>query len=228
MLLNNLDHRHLRVITSRGAAYGDNVMSVATFPQEFRQIQAQSPIVFHQGEQGFQPLALLGLRLGENLLLDGMRWDAPYVPLALQRQPFLIGQQAEGPMVHLDLDSPRVSTSEGEPLFREHGGTSDFLDHISQVLRTLHDGLLATQAFVARISAHGLLEPFTFEATLESGVACRLAGLYTVHEERLRSLDAATVAELHHHGDLEPLYMAVASIAQFRHLLDRLNRRHAD
>ncbi|PPU78552.1 peptidase [Xanthomonas cucurbitae] len=228
MLLNNLDHHDLRVITAHGAAYGDNVMSAATFPQEFRQLQAQYPIVFHRSSEGrFQPLALLGLRLGENLFLDGARWDAPYVPLAIQRQPFLIGQQPEGPMVHVDMDSPRLSRHDGEPLFREHGGTTAFLDHISQLLRTLHDGLAASDAFVERAQRYELLEPFVFEATLDNGLDCRLAGLYTVHEERLRALGNTALLDLHRHGDLEPLYMAVASIAQLRHLLERLNRRHA-
>ncbi|RBD01360.1 peptidase, partial [Xanthomonas oryzae pv. oryzae] len=219
VLLNNLDHRDLRVITAHGAAYGDEVVSAATFPQEFRQLQAQYPIVFHRsGERSFQPLALLGLRLGENLFLDGARWDAPYIPLSIQRQPFLIGEQPDGPMVHIDLDSPRISSAEGELLFREHGGTTDFLDRISQVLRTLHDGLAASDAFVERVLRYDLLEPFVFEATLNNGLECRLAGLYVVHEERLRALDEAALLELHRHGDLEPLYMAVASIAQFRHL----------
>ncbi|KGE50733.1 SapC family protein [Xanthomonas axonopodis pv. vasculorum] len=228
VLLNNLDHRDLRVITAHGAAYGDDVMSAATFPQEFRQVQAQYPIVFHRsGERSFQPLVLLGLRLGENLFLDGARWDAPYVPLAIERQPFLIGEQPDGPVVHVDLDSPRVSTTEGQLLFREHGGTTEFLDHISQVLRTLHDGLAASTAFVDRALRYELLEPFVFEATLNNGLECRLAGLYVVHEERLRTLDDAALLELHRHGDLEPLYMAVASIAQLRHLVERMNRRHA-
>ncbi|AZR25062.1 peptidase [Xanthomonas vasicola] len=228
MLLNNLDHRDLRVITAHGAAYGDDVMSAATFPQEFRQLQAQYPIVFHRsGERSFRPLVLLGLRLGENLFLHGARWDAPYIPLSIQRQPFLIGEQPDGPMVHVDLDSPRVSSTEGELLFREHGGTTEFLDHISQVLRTLHDGLVASTAFVERALRYDLLEPFVFEAALNNGLECRLAGLYVVHEERLRALDDAALLDLHRHGDLEPLYMAMASIAQFRHLLERMNRRHA-
>ncbi|RWU13813.1 peptidase [Xanthomonas phaseoli pv. manihotis str. CIO151] len=228
MLLNNLDHRDLRVISAHGAAYGDDVMSAATFPQEFRQVQAQYPIVFHRsGERSFQPLALLGLRLGENLFLDGAHWDAPYIPLAIERQPFLIGEQPDGPMVHVDLDSPRISRTEGEPLFREHGGTTEFLDRISQVLRTLHDGLAASTGFVERALRYDLLEPFVFQATLNNGLECRLAGLYVVHEERLRALNDAALLELHRHGDLEPLYMAVASIAQLRHLLERMNRRHA-
>lgn len=95
------------------------------------------------------------------------------------------------------------------------------------MLRALHDGLAASQAFVARLLGYDLLEAFVFEATLQNGLECRLTGLYAVHEERLRALDDAALLDLHRHGDLEPLYMAVASIAQFRHLLDRMQRRHA-
>ncbi|OWB28440.1 hypothetical protein XocBAI15_06995 [Xanthomonas oryzae pv. oryzicola] len=73
-------------------------------------------------------------------------------------------------MVHIDLDSPRISSAEGELLFREHGGTTDFLDRISQVLRTLHDGLAASDAFVEHVLRYDLLEPFVFEATVNNGL----------------------------------------------------------
>ena len=63
VLLNNVEHRDLRVITRHGADLGDNVMYALTFPAEFRNIQAHYPIVFHPTEQGeFVPLALFGFR----------------------------------------------------------------------------------------------------------------------------------------------------------------------
>jgi len=53
----------------------------------------------------------------------------------------------------------------------------------------------------------------------------RLAGFYTVNEERLRAVDGAAIAALHAQGFLEPLYMIVASTVHFRDLIDRRNRR---
>ena len=97
VLLNNIDHRDLRVVTARGAAWGDAVMSTPTFPAEFRDIQAYYPIAFQKNDDGtLQPVALFGFQAGQNLFLDGERWDAAYVPLAIERQPFLIGTQADG------------------------------------------------------------------------------------------------------------------------------------
>src|SRR3546814_18297571 len=85
-MLNNIDHRDLRVDTRRGARFGDQVMSSVTFPAEFRSVQAHYPIVFRAtSDDGFQPIALFGLREGENLFLDGDRWDATCLPLAVEQ-----------------------------------------------------------------------------------------------------------------------------------------------
>lgn len=227
VLLNNIDHARLRVVAARGAAYGDAVMHAATFPAEMRNVQACYPIVFQKTADGaFQPLALFGFTPGQNLFLDGDRWGAPYIPLAIERQPFLIGRDGEALVMHVDLDSPRIGNDAGEPLFLPHGGTSEFLERMNSVLRALHEGLQATPAFIDALLAHDLLESFVLDIQLDNGSEHRLAGFYTIHEERLRALDGAALERLHRHGHLEPIYMAVASLAHFRDLIDRANRRN--
>ena len=114
VLLNNVEHKNLRVITRRGARFGDAQMAAPTFPAEFRNIQACYPIVFRQTTDGvgFEPIALLGFQEGENLFLQGERWDAVYIPMLVERQPFLIGMGgADGQdlTVHIDIENPRVS-----------------------------------------------------------------------------------------------------------------------
>ncbi|MFZ5548633.1 MAG: SapC family protein [Pseudomonadota bacterium] len=226
--LNNIDHRDLRITTVRAAEYGDDVMSAVTFPAEFRNIQAHYPIVFQPlangAEGGFQPIALLGLQPGQNLFLRHGRWDAPYVPLAIERQPFLIGFDQGEPVVHVDMDSPRITRGAhevGEAVFLPYGGHSEYLERVNSVLQALHQGLQATPAFVAALQRHQLLEPFGLEFEFADGSAHRWAGCHTIHEERLARLDAAAVAELHRAGHLHDIYMAVASVARFRDLIAR-------
>lgn len=227
VLLNNVDHRDLRVITERGAAYGDDVMYALTFPAEFRSIQAHYPIVFGKSAEGqFQPLALLGFQAGQNLFLGTQGWDAAYLPLTIERQPFLIGTGREL-MVHVDLDSPRISRTRGEPLFREHGGTTEFLEHMSSLLRTIHHGLAGSGAFAGALLEHNLIESFVFDVQLAGGETHRLAGFYTIHEERLANLGAAALESLHRAGHLQAIYMIVASVAHFPALAERQNRRNA-
>ena len=230
-LLNNIDHRDLRVVTARGARWGDDVMSALTFPAEFRSVQAYYPIVFQKSADGsFQPVALFGFRAGQNLFLgrdhpDGEGWDAGYVPLAVERQPFLIGLSEGGePMVHIDLDHPRVGQAEGEPLFRAHGGTTETLERAASVLQALHEGLGTTPAFVEALLREELLESFVLDVESEDGQPFRLAGFYTIHEERLGQLAPETLAALQRDGHLEAIYMAMASLSHFRDLIDRVRR----
>lgn len=226
--LNDIDHKHLRIDTRRSAALGDDVAFVPTFPAEFRNLQAHYPIVFRKDANGaLHPIAVLGFQEGRNLFLDGDRWDASYLPLAIERQPFLIGKGDDDLTVHIDLDSPRVGSEAGIALFREQGGNTDYLDRVASVLLALHNGLEGVAAFVDALLALELLESFVLDVELDDGSANRLTGFYAINEDRLRALDAAALGGLHAAGHLEPVFMAVASVANFRGLIERMNRSRA-
>lgn len=228
VLLNNIDHRNLRVITDRGAAYGDNRMSALSFPDEFRLLQACYPIVFRKLDDGsVEPHALFGFQEGENLFLEGDRWDALELPLTVEREPFLIGVDGEQLMVHVDLDSPRLSTTEGEAVFLAHGGSSAYLERINSTLLTIHQGLQRSRSFIGALLEHELLESFVLDIRLDDGSDNRLHGFYAINEERLAALDGAALGRLHRDGFLAPVYMALASLSNLRQLIERKNRRHA-
>lgn len=229
VLLNNVDHKDLRVITTRGARYGDDVMYAITFPAEFRNIQAHYPIVFRKNAQGqFESIALLGFQERQNLFLAQHGWDASYIPLTIERLPFLIGVSADQqPMMHVDLDSPRISRTEGEAIFREHGGNTEFLERMSSVLLAIHDGIASVQPFVAALLEHQLLESFVLDVQLADGSQNRLAGFYTLNEERLPGLSGAVLERFNRAGYLQAIHMVLASQSQFRALIERMNKRNA-
>ncbi len=232
-VLNNVAHRDLRIVTTRGAAWGDDLMSTVVFPSEFRDLQAHYPIVFQKTGDGtgFQPIALLGLQDGQNLFLGPQGWDAHVLPMAIERLPFMIGRDGGELMVHVDLAHPRVlqgpQSSAGEPVFLPHGGNTEFLERITSLLSAIDEGVHATPAFVQALLQHELLESFVLDIELIDGSACRLAGLYTVNEERLATLDGNALDALHRAGHLQPIYMALASMSHLRDLIERLNRRLA-
>jgi len=225
--LDNVTHRDLRVVTARGAAWGDDQMSTPVFLSEFRSVQATYPIVFQQGENdsGLHPVALLGLRAGENLFLDGRGWDAHYIPLALERGPFMIGRAGTELMVHVDMASPRLVRGEGEPVFLPHGGSAEYLERMNSVLLAIHQGVEALPAFMGALMRHELLESFVLDIEAADGSQNRLAGFYTINEERLATLAAPAVAELHTKGWLASIYMVLASTAHLRDLIERYNKR---
>ena len=226
VLLNNVEHQALRVIAERGGAYGDNLMSCPTFPSEFRDVQATYPIVFRETDDavGFEPLALFGFQEGENLFLDAKGWDASHVPMAVQRFPFLIGRSGEELNIHIDLDSPRVSRAAGEALFLPYGGVTPYLESVTSLLRTIHEGLQQTPAFIAALREHELIESFVADIELEDGSQNRLAGFYTIDEDRLLRLPGTVLERLNRAGHLQSIYMVLASLSNFRGLIERKQR----
>lgn len=229
VLLNNLEHKDLRVIADHGAAYGDDVMFSLTFPLEFREVQAHYPIVFRRtgdAADAYEALALFGFESGENLFLGPRGWDAHYVPLAIERHPFLIGRHGDELSVHIDLDHPRVNKTVGQELFLPYGGTSPYLERVNSVLLTLHQGLQAMPAFVQALVEHELLESFVADIELKDGSQHRLTGFHTINEERLQALPGAALERLNRAGHLQAIYMVVASLANFRDLIARRERRH--
>ena len=229
VLLNNVDHKDLRIITAHGARYGDNVMTVFAFAPEFRNLQAHYPIVFYKSADGsgFQSAALLGFEEGENLFLGMNGWDAAYVPLAIQRQPFLIGESQGEMVMHIDMESSRVSTSQGESVFLEFGGNTDYLTRMNSVLLAIHQGAEGMPDFQAALQELELLESFVFDIEMADGMQNRLTGFYTINEERLSNLSGAVLERLNRLGYLQPIYMVIASLSNLRALAERKYRAHA-
>jgi hypothetical protein len=222
------DHRNLRVQTVRGADLGDAVMCCIAVPDEFRQVQNDYPILFRLDVERdtFTALAMFGFQNGENLFLDGGRWHAEYLPLAIDIQPFLIGGSAADreKQVHIDLASPRIAAAEGMRIFDEDGQPTPYLEAVIAKLGALDAGYQESHDFFAALRRHALLEPLSLEITLDDGSTNRLVGFHVIDEARLRALDAATTAELHEAGHLMPIFMALASLGKLRGLIARKNR----
>jgi hypothetical protein len=228
-LLNNIEHKDLRIIAGHRPGLGSEVAWVPTYADEFRSLQAHYPIIFRQGEEGgaFEAIALLGFTEDENLFLENGSWDAAVVPMLHARQPFYIGRNGDELMIQVDLDHPRVSMreGEGEPVFKPHGGNTDYLEQVSSMLSTIHNGVQANIGFLDALRRHELLDGFVLDMQFDNGDQNRMAGFYTIHEERLAALDAGAIAELHGAGYLGPIYFALASLSNFRGLIDRKNKK---
>jgi hypothetical protein len=234
-LLNNIDHKDLKIDIRRSAELGDNVWYAVTFPEEFRNLQRHYPIFFikNPNDGEFESVAMFGVEDGENLFLGDDGWNASYIPLSIMRQPFLIGFQDKArdgetvrePVVTVDMDSPRVRAEQGEPVFLEHGGSSDYLEQVNSILNMLYQGLSGSKSFYKALTELDLIESFVLDVELDDGSEHRLAGFYTINEDVLKELDGIQLEKLHRAGYLEPIYMVIASMSRLSDLLEIKNER---
>jgi hypothetical protein len=236
-MLNNVTHKDLRVITRQAAEFGDKLGSVLTFPTEYGDVQREYPIFFRKDAQTgeFGSVALLGFAKDENLFLDETGWHARYIPGVIARGPFLIGfqqQQVDGetrtePVIHVNMEDPRVSTTDGEPVFLPQGGNSPYLERMAAILKGLHEGVSISKAMFEAFTAHDLIEPVKIEIRFSPEERYDLVGLYTISEPKLRALEGDALDQLHKSGFLQGAYLVLASLNNMKTLIDMKHQRRA-
>jgi hypothetical protein len=234
VLLNNVDHHDLKIMPGQATAPGEAANQVLVLPTEFEAAQRDFPIILREDATGqLRPVALLGLSREENVFLDAAgRWQARHVPLMVQRGPFSIVAASEGrggvagePMIRVELDDPRLSRTEGTPLFLPHGGQTPYLQQISEVLRAIWLGHQLLDPMIAAFSAAGLLRPVNLELRTGENEIYAIANAVTIDRERLASLDGAALEALNRAGFLQSAFLIAASLANVQTLVDRRSAR---
>jgi SapC len=234
VLLSNVEHADVKVDVKHSEEFGDAVNQVLIFPTEFDDIQREYPILICKDNEGaFQSVALLGLDRDENLFLDTGGWQARYVPALQQRGPFLIGfqeQEIDGvvrnePVILVDLDHPRITAKDGVAVFLPHGGNSPYLEHVTDILRCIHQGVEVGRVLFAMLDEMGLLEPVTLEIKLTDTEQYNLPDYYTVSQECFMQLDGKALERLHHAGFLAPVFSIISSLRNVSRLIDMKNRK---
>lgn len=236
VLLNNVDHADLKLTIRHGAQFGDSVNQMLVFPTEFEELQREFPIFFRKDANGeFQAVALLGLDKDENLFLDESGWRSRYVPAIQQRGPFSIamherrigGEMRTEPMIHVDLDDPRVSWTEGEPVFLPQGGNSPYLDHVTRVLQAIHTGLEVNRPMFAAFEEVDLIEPVRLELKLSETEQYLIPDRYTIDANKLAALDGSRLERLHARGFLRAAFHVQSSLGNVSRLIELKNAKRA-
>jgi len=237
VVLNNEEHQNVRVDTRYASEFGDNINRVLAFSTEFSDLQKEYPILFHRDPDSgkLQAHAILGFDRDENLFLDQGRWRGHYVPGVLARGPFLIGfqkqeqggEQRNEPVIHIDMDNPRVGAEDGEALFLPFGGYSPYLERVMKTLQVIHKGVTFDKTLFAVLEEMDLLEPVAIEVTLSNIQQYDFHNYLTVNEQKLAEIKGEKLEKLHSLGVLRLLYFAQASLGNFQRLIDMKNQKNA-
>jgi hypothetical protein len=223
-------HRNLRVVTTRACAGHAAVNAVSVIPREFPWLLAHYPIFFTKSSETgqFEPAVLLGFHPRENLFLKNGKWDAAYVPLQIQREPFSLIPKRGAPQgtldVAIDLNSPQIQAEEGERVFLDDGQPSQYLQNITSALSALVGGSKEAYAFTGRLAELGLIESVRIEIGFVDGSDTKLQGLFRISAPALKALPAAQLADLRDREFLEWLYFQMASLSHMPALIARKNQ----
>lgn len=222
-------HAKTRVLTGRGAKFGENIHLLPVIADELTQLVLEYPVCLiksnETGQFGLQ--ALLGFEPQENLFLKADSWQANYVPLHIKRQPFMVavnGKAGEQPsenntVITINMDNSRVQESNGELIFDEAGEPTPFMSEVNQMLSALVNGIIRTEAFINSLNELDLIEPVHLNVSLVGQEQKRFEGIYTVNETKLKQLPSDKLTEMNNKGYLQACYLLLASMGNVQKLI---------
>lgn len=171
------------------------------------------------------PVALQGLRAGENLWVDAKgNWRGGYIPAIYRGYPFTLARSGDKRVLCIDSDSGLISNTEGQPFFNDDGETTDTIQQILQFLNQVHTSRDVTQAQCAELSRLGLIQPWPLTVQAEGENQAR-EGLYRIDEEALNALSTEDFEALRTTGALPMVYCQLLSMQHIQRLgeLARMN-----
>jgi|TARA_B110000211_G_scaffold131582_1_gene151033 hypothetical protein len=225
--LNKVAHKNLKIKPSEGNySFSKKTNSVVLAGVEFAEAAKEYPIVFAKvGEDSMVPVALLGLRNEENLMVDDEgKWDAKYIPAFVRRYPFVLAKVTKGDdlTVCVDESYEALQEKEGEELFTKNGENQPILDNAITFLGEYQQQYKRTEAAVKRLSELDLMMELNAKVSMNDGQEFVLAGLMVVDEKKLLALEGDKALELFKSGELAWVYSHLISLSNLSRLMERV------
>ena len=232
--LSREEHSELKINPALAEASAARQHLIPIVASEFRKAATQYPIVFAKNpETGrFAPYVLNGLEPEENLFWSGTKMDVAYVPLNIRRRPFFVGTPdpssgANDNVLCIDIESSCITASGQKSIVDADGRDSSYLKEILSIVGELVRGQKQTSSFINTALSLDLLCPIMLDIVLEDGKPLQVEGLYSVDEDRFRSLDKDKVERIWNEGVMDLFYSVIISTGQIFNLLRLRNEREA-
>lgn len=224
--LSDKGHADWRVQAENNYKFAEQANAVLITAIEFALVASEYPIVFVEQGGNIQPVALLGLKPGQNLYInDKHAWDANYIPAYVRRYPFILaGDQNKVDTTYtvcIDESFAGFNRKSGEPLFAEKGKFSPYLERVIAFLKDFQAQGLATEAFCKKLKKLDLLEPMQANISSEKGEDFSVAGFMIISMDRLKARKPLEVMDLVKSDEMGLIYRHISSMSNFKKLTDR-------
>ncbi|MCS6624625.1 SapC family protein [Roseibacterium beibuensis] len=192
---------------------------------EFAPAALSYPVIFVGDSR--QPVAVMGLRQGENLYVNDKGAFRPeaYIPAYVRRYPFVFANDEVQKRLILcvDRDAPFIKEGAANPLFVD-GKPSPYVEQAMEFCNNFEQERQRTEAFVKLLTDLDLLE--TREANFTprnpdgtTAAPQKIAEYFAVSEEKLKALPAEKLAELRDNGALSQIYAHLVSLLGWDRLI---------
>ena len=220
--VNPATHPTLRLDRSAGYGFAAHAQSVPLGLAEIEVAAQHYPVLFTSGPEPM-PVALLGLREGQNLFVSASGdWLAnSYIPAYVRAFPFVFVQDpaSESLFVAMEPDAVSLNSGAGVPLFEDARPTPALNEAIA-FCTALREAVAAATTLGRALDAAGLLVEEEATINFTSGGAAVVRGFKLVKAERLALLDDDVFLDWRRIGWLAAIYAHLYSAGRWQRLIE--------
>ncbi len=213
-------HGDLKFRNDTGYGFARTATGVMITAAEFVHAAKHYPIVFTEANQAV-PIALMGVRSGENLFVDadGNWKEGVYIPAYIRRYPFAFvsSTDADRLILCVDRDSQHVSEEDGEPLFVD-GEATAVTNSALEFCTAFQRQHNVTQQLCEALKEHGLLSKRRADVSLGPIEKTAVTDFLAATEDALAGLEDDSFLDLRRRGLLGFLYVHLMSLTNFNTL----------
>jgi hypothetical protein len=230
--LNSDVHRNLKFAANEvNFSFARDTTAVLLAGVEFAEAGREYPIVFIRGQDNqMRPVALLGVRNGENLFVDEKgKWDASYIPAFVRRYPFVMaeGGTAGQLVVCIDESCPALNAQHGELLINAEGKPEPRMNEVIQFLQNFQSEFVRTELITRQLDELGLFIQQGARFDTSTGETFQLNDFYLIDEAKFGQIADDKLPQLFRSGALGLVYLHLASLGNMRKLPGRISARSA-
>jgi hypothetical protein len=230
--LNSDIHRNLKFAANEtNFSFARDTTAVLLAGVEFAEAAREYPIVFIRGQdKQMRPVALLGVRDGENLFVDDQgKWDARYIPAFVRRYPFVMADAgANGQLVVcIDESCAALNAKHGDLLINAEGKLEPRMKEVMQFLENFQREFSRTELIAKQLDELGLFVQQGARFDTNTGETFQLNDFYVIDEAKFSQIADERLPQLFRSGALGLVYLHLASLGNMRKLVDYLSARSA-
>lgn len=222
VVLNNEQHKDLRVLSQFSLESVTDRHIAPLMLQEFAAAAAFYPIFFLQVNEEFAPVAVFGLKEGQNLFIKDQKWEGPYLPAGIRAYPFSLAQANDDQLLLcVNEQADNVSRTEGQALFNEDGSQTEFFSGVNTFFKEYIDANAISRNIMAQIKEMGLLKADGLQYRDLAGKEHRLNGFFVIDREKFEALSDEQFLTLRKFGVLQAIYAHFSSLDRIGSLISR-------
>ena len=224
VLLSKETHKYITISSLKNYKHTKSFHFIPVSASEMREVCKFYPIFFIEDNDTYTPIALLGFKENENLMINrNGAWEKDcYIPSIFRSYPFSLTMSQDGQYsIVIDNKYSELNREDGERIFDNEANLTEYGTKIQHFLQETYSALETTKVTLKELKRLKLLKQVDLDID-KDGQKMKVTGLFQIDEEKLNNLRDKDLLDITKKGILMPIYEHIISLSNIQRLASKI------